>query len=87
MAHHKIVQKSELRLDSEYSTSRVLVPTRAEMDKILSIQKRVLEGRYTFSHLSSFGTPPRGGGPLPKGNGNKDSKSYFLYRKFPELAP
>ena len=74
MAHHKIVQKSELGLDSEYTTSRILVPTRAEMDKILSIQKRVLEGRYTFSPVSSFA-------------GNKESKSYFLYRIFPELAP
>ncbi len=74
MAHHKIVQKSEIGLDSEYTTSRVLVPTRAEMDKILSIQKRVLEGRYTFSPLSCFA-------------GNKDYKSYFLYRKFTELAP
>ena len=80
MAHYMIVQKSELGLDSEYTTSRVLVPTRAEIDKILSIQKRVLEGRYTFSSMSCFVSPSGG-------LGNKDYKSYFLYRKFPELAP
>ena len=76
MAHHKIVQKSGLGLDFGYITSRILVPTRAEMDKILSIQKRVLEGRYTFSPVSSFVFPSGG-------LGNKDYKSSFLYRKFP----
>jgi hypothetical protein len=77
MAHHMIVQKGDLGLDSEYTTSRVLVPTRAEMDKILSIQKRVIEGRYTFSPVSSFA-----------GNIStlRAKKSYFLYRYFPELA-
>ena len=80
MAHHKIVQKSGLGLDFGYTTSRILVPTRAEMDKILSIQKRVLEGRYTFSSMSCFVSPSGG-------LGNKDYKSYFLNRKFPELAP
>ena len=78
MAHHKIVQKSGLGLDFGYTTSRILVPTRAEMDKILSIQKRVLEGRYTFPPVRSF---------LSSGFGNIHSKSDFLYRKFPKLTP
>lgn len=51
LAHKIIVKNTELRLDFEYSSHRIL--TWAEMDKILSIQKQVLEGCYNFSPVRS----------------------------------
>ena len=51
LAHKIIVQNTELRLDFEYTSHRIL--TWAEMDKILSIQKQVLEGCYNFSPVRS----------------------------------
>ena len=51
LAHKIIVQNTELKWDFKYTSHRI--PTWAEMDKILSIQNKVLEGCYNFSPVRS----------------------------------